>query len=134
MFYGSYFDGGDLPLPKNDTPWAILHEESPKNLAMFLSKNGQKLFNFTSTFSQNSDLPLTFLHLKNFEQITSKKYYMPVEQKNKLLKDNNLSPILYIQSSCDNPMDRDKYVQEIMEYISVDLYGLCLNNRNLPES
>ena len=69
------------------------------------------------------------------------------------------APLLYLQSHCDVPADRDRYVRELMRYIpvgeglaeregeggawctlltavlylsQVDSYGKCLQNRELP--
>ena len=38
----------------------------------------------------------------------------------------------YVQSSCDTPSGRDDYVKELMNYISIDSYGYCLHNKDLP--
>lgn len=57
-------------MPRSSSVWAIIHEESPKNMQLFLHKEGQDLFNITSTFSRYSDLPLTFQYLKSFDYIT----------------------------------------------------------------
>lgn len=38
---------------------------------------------------------------------------------------------MYLQSHCDVPSDRDRYVQELMKHIDVDSYGACLNNKDL---
>ncbi|KAK5643436.1 hypothetical protein RI129_007281 [Pyrocoelia pectoralis] len=131
LFYGSNFDENDLPLPKNNIPWTIFHEESPKNLAFFLDEEGQQLFDITATFSRNSTLPLVLQYLEDLHLITDTIYYVPLKQKNELLK--QLSPILYIQSDCETPIERDFYVSELMKYIRVDSYGRCLNNKHLPE-
>lgn len=40
--------------------------------------------------------------------------------------------MVYVQSDCDPPSDRDVYVQELMKYIPVDSYGQCLHNKDLP--
>ncbi|KAF5274285.1 hypothetical protein FQR65_LT04403 [Abscondita terminalis] len=131
LFYGSNFDKYDLPLPKNLTPWAIFHEESPKNLALFLHRESQEIFNITSTFSRNSDLPLTLQYLEDINSITDVSYYRSLSEKNLLL--NDISPILYIQSDCDTPIERDFFVSELMKYVKVDSYGKCLNNKELPK-
>ncbi|KAF5302356.1 hypothetical protein FQA39_LY10395 [Lamprigera yunnana] len=131
LFYGSYFDKNDLPLPKHNTPWAIFHEESPKNLAFFLDKRGQDLFNITATFNRNSDFPLTLQYLQHLNLITDKTYYIPLSEKNKLLHES--SPILYIQSDCDTPVERDFYVSELMKHVKIDSYGTCLHNKNLTK-
>jgi alpha-1,3-fucosyltransferase 10 len=59
------------------------------------------------------------------------KYFVPVERKNELLSD--LAPVLYIQSDCSTPLERDAYASELMKYIPVDSYGKCIQNRHLPE-
>lgn len=66
-----------------------------------------------------------------FYNFLDTQYYLPVEEKNKLLKD--IAPVLYIQSDCDTPNKRDSYVKELMKYIQIDSYGSCLNNRAFPE-
>ena len=68
-FYGSNIDPEDLPLPKMNVVWALLHEESPKNMPILLSDEFLKLFDFTSTFSRSSHFPLNALHLHNFNDI-----------------------------------------------------------------
>lgn len=67
------------------------------------------------------NLPVYFL---------DKKYYLPVELKNKYLE--SIAPVLYIQSDCDTPIGRDYLVQELSKYIKIDSYGKCLNNREFP--
>lgn len=68
MFYGSRIENDDFPLPRNvNIPWALFHEESPKNYAPMLFEDAQSLFNITSTFSQNSDFPVTFQYLNKKE-------------------------------------------------------------------
>lgn len=55
---------------------------------------------------------------------------MPLAQKNHLR--HTLAPVVYVQSDCDPPSDRDSYVRELMKHIQVDSYGQCLHNRDLP--
>lgn len=40
--------------------------------------------------------------------------------------------MVYVQSDCDPPSDRDVYIQELMQHIQVDSYGQCLHNKDLP--
>lgn len=40
--------------------------------------------------------------------------------------------MVYVQSDCDPPSDRDVYVRELMKHIPVDSYGQCLHNKDLP--
>lgn len=71
LFYGSNINITDLPLPRKNKFWALFHEESVKNTPILSSKYMISLFNFTSTFSRYSHLPLTTLHLENINKITS---------------------------------------------------------------
>lgn len=56
---------------------------------------------------------------------------MPVKLKNKLL--GSIAPILYIQSDCDTPSGRDYLVEELAQYVKIDSYGKCLNNKEFPK-
>ena len=49
-------------------------------------------------------------------------------------KEKGLAPIVYVQSDCYTPSDRERYVKELMQYIDIDSYGQCLNNRKMPDN
>lgn len=110
----------------------MFHEESPKNYATLLDDRGLELFNITSTFSRYSDVPLTLNHLVGLEALTSLKYYVPTQEKDDLRK-SGYGLVLYIQSDCETPLNRDTYVSELMKYVKVDSYGKCLRNSELPK-
>ncbi|XP_068127254.1 alpha-(1,3)-fucosyltransferase 10 [Hyperolius riggenbachi] len=131
LFYGTDFNIDSLPLPRKVYhEWALFHEESPKNNYKLFHPPTITLFNHTATFSQYSHLPLTSQYLEDLQMLTSLEYFVPVERKNFLRK--TLAPVVYVQSDCDPPSDRDTYIQELMKYIAVDSYGECLHNRDLP--
>ncbi|XP_043272308.1 alpha-(1,3)-fucosyltransferase 10 isoform X2 [Venturia canescens] len=135
LFYGSNLELDDLPIPrKKHVRWALFHEESPRNNPMFIYQSALGLFNYSATFSRYSDVPLTLLSLPGERELITTSYFLPVKEKNLLLVTKKLAPVLYIQSNCDTPNDRDSYIAELMKYIPVDSYGACLNNRRLPES
>ena len=48
-------------------------------------------------------------------------------------KENDTASVVFIQSGCNPPSDRDAYVQELMKYIKIDSYGKCLHNKDLPK-
>lgn len=77
-------------------------------------------------------MPLTLQHLKNLDDLTSLKYYISTQEKDEF-RENGLSPVLYIQSDCETPSNRDSYVRELMKFIKVDSYGQCLNNIKFPQ-
>ena len=43
-------------------------------------------------------------------------------------RDEGLAAAVYLQSHCDVPSDRDRYVKKLMKNVSVDSYGGCLHN------
>ncbi|KAF8782255.1 Fucosyltransferase 11 like protein [Argiope bruennichi] len=131
IFYGTDFDGQNLPLiRKSNHIWALLHEESPSNNFIFSHSSGIKLFNYSATFSRQSDFPLTTQFIPSVEYLTNRKP-VPLKLKNKLRKEG-LAPVLYLQSHCNVASDRDQYVKHLMNYIPIDSYGKCLHNKDLP--
>lgn len=129
MYYGTDIDWKDLPLPRrSDHLWALLHEESPKNNWILASDGGISLFNLTATPSRYSSYPLTTQFLHKLEWL-ERPCEVPTHQKS---TGSGLGLVFYLQSDCNPPSDRDSYVQQLMKYISVDSYGKCLHNRDLP--
>lgn len=134
LFYGSNIEHWDFPLPRNPTiPWALLHEESPKNIPFVSHPLGIALFNLTSTFSRHSSFPLSPLYLQDIAELSDTKYTLPLELKNELQTTQQLAPIAFVQSICDTMTGRDNYVQELMNFIQVDAYGKCLHNKDMPK-
>lgn len=128
MYYGTDVDWKDLPLPRReDQFWALLHEESPKNNWILASEGGISLFNLTATYSRYSDYPLTTQFLHKIEWLES-----PVKVKTEDKSSDGLGLVMYLHSDCDPPSDRDSYVEELMKYVTVDSYGKCLHNKDLP--
>jgi alpha-1,3-fucosyltransferase 10 len=133
LFYGTDFHLYDLPLPRTiDEQWSLLHEESPKNNFLFSFPSIMNMFNHTATFKRQSDLPLTTQWLQSIDDLLDRTYLIDVEEKHRLQIDDDLAPIIYIQSDCNTPSDRDIYIKELMKFIRIDSYGSCLHNRDLP--
>lgn len=124
----------NLPLPRLPKHlWALFHEESVKNVPFLLYDPAMSLFNLTATYSQKSDLPLTLQSLENLSALNGTRFFIDVQEKNRLQINENLAPILYVQSICDTMSGRDDYVAELMKYIAIDSYGKCLNNKQMPK-
>ncbi|XP_048877268.1 alpha-(1,3)-fucosyltransferase 10 isoform X8 [Brienomyrus brachyistius] len=131
LFYGTDFNADSLPLPRGfHHHWALFHEESPKNNYKLFHEPVITLFNHTATFSRFSQLPLTTQYLESLEALTSHTHLVPLSRKN-LLR-TSLAPVVYVQSDCDPPSDRDAFVHQLMKHIPVDSYGQCLHNKELP--
>ncbi|VEN58429.1 unnamed protein product [Callosobruchus maculatus] len=70
----------------------------------------------------------TYFHRKVISDLT---YYIPLRNRH---GDVETSSVLYVQSDCDTPIDRDKIVKELGRYVKIDSYGACLNNKTFPLS
>ncbi|XP_028671876.1 alpha-(1,3)-fucosyltransferase 11 isoform X1 [Erpetoichthys calabaricus] len=132
IFYGTDFRAYEVPLPRlPHQTWALFHEESPMNNFILSHLPGIRMFNYTATFRRESNYPLTLQWLPSLDYLTNPA--APVHEKNQWRLEG-FAPVLYMQSHCDVPSDRDRYVQELMKYIQIDSFGKCLNNKDLPNS
>lgn len=133
LFYGTDVDPFDLPLPRlKHHEWALIHEESPLNNYMLSHYALIRLFNHTSTFRRESDYPISTQAIHQLDYLIRRKP-ISTAQKNEEKKSRGLASVVYVQSHCDVPSDRDSYVKELMKYIDIDSYGSCLHNKDLPE-
>ncbi|XP_016977669.1 alpha-(1,3)-fucosyltransferase B isoform X1 [Drosophila rhopaloa] len=134
LFYGSNMKTGDFPVPRGKQHvWALLHEESPRNTPFVSNDEFLRHFHFTSTFSRFSNMPLTTQYLPSGQALTSKDYHVSFAGKSKWAFRPSAS-IAFMQSDCDTMSGREDYVKELMKYLTIDSYGSCLRNKDLPES
>ncbi|XP_070188906.1 alpha-(1,3)-fucosyltransferase 10-like [Littorina saxatilis] len=133
-FYGPSLSCHELPLPRREGDlWSLYHDESPKNRDfLFSHQSVMELFNYTATFQRTSDFPFPTQWLDAESDITSSEYVVPVSEKTRLRTTDKLAPVLYVQSDCGAPSDRDHFVSMLQRYVTVDSYGACLNNRQFP--
>ncbi|XP_043929956.1 alpha-(1,3)-fucosyltransferase 11 [Protopterus annectens] len=130
IFYGTDFRAYEAPLPRlPHQSWALFHEESPMNNYILSHRVGISLFNYTATFRRESDYPLSLQWLPTLQYLL--KLPVPLAEKNRWRREG-YAAVLYLQSHCDVPSDRDRYVKEFMKYIQVDASGKCLHNKVLP--
>lgn len=132
LFYASPSTLYDLPLPRNPTKviWALTYDDSPKSVIELSHEKVLNFFNYSSTFSRHSDVPLPLQSIISLENVTSTRYFVATQIKNLLL--SRLAPILYLQSNCDTLTERDKFVKYLISLQRIDSYGRCLKNRALP--
>lgn len=117
LFYGTDFRASEAPLPRlAHQSWALLHEESPLNNFLLSHGPGIRLFNLTATFSRHSDYPLPLQWLPGTAYL---RRAAPSLQERAEWRRRGYAPLLYLQSHCDVPADRDRYVRELMRYIPV---------------
>lgn len=132
LFHALGLDYMHLPLPRQPEKiiWGVWYEETPKYVTEMLYEKTLSVFNYSSTYSRYSDVPFPLQFLGSLESITDKTHYVETPAKNSYLRE--LSPVLYIQSNCDDTTERDAYVDKLMEYIRIDCYGTCRQNKRLP--
>ncbi|KAL8573579.1 hypothetical protein ACOMHN_047849 [Nucella lapillus] len=134
-FYGPFLSVRELPVPRGEGHlWALFHDESPKNMDfLFSHRVVMELFNYTSTFRRHSDMPIPTQWLVDVKDLLSSKYTVPVETKSQLRHGPQLlAPVVYVQSDCNVPSDRDHFVRLLRRFVPVDCYGDCLHNREFP--
>ncbi|XP_043063574.1 alpha-(1,3)-fucosyltransferase B [Drosophila ficusphila] len=134
LFYGSNMKTGDFPIPRGKHQvWALLHEESPRNAPFVPHEEFLRHFHFTSTFSRFSTLPLTTQYLPSGQALTSRDYHVSFAGKSKWLHRPSAT-VAFLQSDCDTMSGREDYVKELMKHMTIDSFGSCLRNKDLPES
>ncbi|XP_028591841.2 GDP-fucose protein O-fucosyltransferase 4 isoform X2 [Podarcis muralis] len=134
LFYGTDFRAYEAPLPRPPhQAWALLHEESPMNNYLLSHAAGARLFNYTATFRRESGYPLSLQWLPGLDYLR-RPPALGLAEKESARRREGLAAVLYIQSHCDVPSDRDRYVRELAKHLQVDSYGACLNNRELPSA
>ena len=122
-FYGTEFAPNDLPLPRLQKHlWALAHEESPLNNFALDHAVGMSVFNYTATYHRASDFPITTVSFPGVEFILNRPP-VTVKEKNRYQQENGFAAVIYVQSHCEVPSDRDRYVDELMQYIKIDSYG-----------
>uniref|UniRef100_A0ACB8ET48 Alpha-(1,3)-fucosyltransferase 11 n=1 Tax=Sphaerodactylus townsendi TaxID=933632 RepID=A0ACB8ET48_9SAUR len=120
LFYGTDFRAYEAPLPRlPHQAWALFHEESPMNNYLLSHRPGIALFNLTATFRRGADYPLALQWLPGPAYLR-RPPLAPLARKEDARR-RGLAPVLYLQSHCNVPADRDRYVRQLMQHIQVSL-------------
>ena len=130
LFSGPQFNESDLPLPRQpDQEWFLLHDDPPQEGLIFTHDQVISLFNRTATFRRQSDFPLTLQHLESLDTLAYSGYTSSVEDKNKARREKKLAPVMYMESVCDTPSNRDTLVKNLSKFIDIDVRGTCLHGQ-----
>lgn len=131
IFYGPDLDRELqlLPWPPRKL-WALIYEESPMANYVLLQPEILRLFGATATFSRQSDFSLATQYIPSIDYLYSKEHVVSLKNKNKY-RQEGLAPIVYLQSNCNVPSDRDRYVKELMKHIQVDRCFSSLDRTSL---
>ena len=82
------------------------------------------LFNYTSTFKQQSSYPISTQYIDSMEYLLAPLKYTTA-QKDEIKAKEGLASVAYVQGNCSPPSDREAYIYELMKYIKIDSYGSC---------
>jgi hypothetical protein len=126
----------DLAVNVSDVPsrrrsqqkWVYWTLESPYNEPLLKNVKVLKQFDWSMTYRLDSDIPFLQVYIGNSlnEILDNSTFMLPVEKK------NELAPLVWVSSRCSTSNRRTKYVEGLMNYIKVDSYGACLNNKKFP--
>lgn len=116
-----------LPLPirlpkRAGQRWVAMSMESEVNYPQLADPAFMRWFDDTMTYRLDSDFPIPYAD----EQLLTSLRTPPVAK-------TEPAPAVYIASNWSDRSGRTDYVRALMEYIGVDAYGKCLQNRVLLE-
>jgi hypothetical protein len=93
-------------------------------------------FNLTATFKSDSHIVMDYKQFKNWSLIHLDWDYVSSFRsqqlksnliKNDILKKTKKPFVFWYVSNCETPSRREKYVNELIKYIDIDIYGSCSN-------
>lgn len=110
-------------IPKCDgQTWVAWSMESDVNYPQLSNTEYMKRFDLTMTYRFDSDIPVAYFSPKTCEAILCRP-----------LPKSESAPAVYMASNAWDRSGRRQYIRELMEYLPVDSYGKCFNNRPLVE-
>ncbi|CAF0720214.1 unnamed protein product [Adineta steineri] len=98
-------------------------KESPVHSPNLASKDYTYLFNYTQTYRPDSDITATTL--QDFFWLFNYKIYPNYDFQSILETKKPKKLLVAIVSNCGGSSNRLKYIKELQQYISVDVYGSC---------
>ncbi|XP_013784291.1 alpha-(1,3)-fucosyltransferase 9-like [Limulus polyphemus] len=108
--------------------WALFNLESPHHTpAAVLRALGDNI-NWTATYRTDSDVfvPYGKLVPKNTNEVIRDENC----RNDQNISDNNL--VVWLVSNCETTSNREKFVEQLKRFISVDVYGKCYGNICYP--
>ena len=111
----------DLPVRRAGQPWVMVSMESYANYPLLAGAEKWGAFDLTMTHRLDSDVPIPYATRKALDGASMLE--RPQQQ--------GSAVACFIAS---NPVPaRDAYVRELMEYVPIDCFGACLNNRGFGD-
>ena len=102
-----------------DQVWIFIQHEAPVSYKPKKLQAAHNYFNWTMTYSEQSDLPLPYgaLKLKSLDSMYQRNYLAVSKNKTK--------DALWIVSHCPTLSKREQYVDILKQYVNIDILGKC---------
>ncbi|ELT93602.1 hypothetical protein CAPTEDRAFT_180697 [Capitella teleta] len=120
LLHSRFLDEITVPTTrKSGQKWIFFESEPPPetwkraNLTKY-----RDIFNITSTYSMDSDIPLTY---HKSVCVPNLSYQVPTHN----LAATKSKHVAWFVSSCSTHSRREEYVRELQKYIGVDIFGKC---------
>jgi len=98
-------------------------KESPMHSPILSSKQHGQIFNYTQTYRPDSDITATTL--RDFFWLFNQKIYLNYDFQSIIETKKDGKILVAIVSNCGGSSNRLKYINELKQHISVDVYGKC---------
>lgn len=113
-------------LDKENQPWILETLESPFSSAFRSDKDYMEDFDYLASYHMRSSFYFSYFSASILDVVNRPlpKEFMKTKRKD--------APILWIAKNCRATNGREYYIEKLAEYITVDSYGECLNNKEFP--
>ncbi|XP_002168730.3 glycoprotein 3-alpha-L-fucosyltransferase A [Hydra vulgaris] len=98
--------------------WVFLMHEAPCLHNFKSLRQWNSLFNWTMTYRLDSDIPIPYVH-------TCKKRNSKVNLLKKDIMGKKKKLAAWMVSNCNSQSQRNQYMNELLKYIPVDIFGKC---------
>ncbi|OQR77695.1 glycoprotein 3-alpha-L-fucosyltransferase A-like, partial [Tropilaelaps mercedesae] len=117
VFHQADMSLSDLPQTRRSHQrWIMFNQESPPN-SFTLSPAYDNLFNWSMTYSRADDVVAPYFEVCRQANVSDANNELGVEEK--------AWAAVWFVSNCRGPSNRMAYVEELQNYITVDLIGAC---------
>ena len=119
----------------------FLSQESPHNFAFCHTFNGRNIFNWTMTYSKQSDFPMPYGEVVQLREHPEgeqlRQLIRRFGQANRHLAGNRTTTelgVAWLMSHCVTRGNREKVRPALKRFMRVDIYGKCYTNQTCGDS
>ena len=112
------------PKARGQNQLFIMQSHEPPTKLGHAYIRGGNFYNLTATYRSDSDIFLPFWYVQKKTRTSSRNNVIELPQM-KVKRQGSDAMIFWIVSHCKTPGKRDQYVNDLKQYIKVDVYGGC---------